>query len=34
MDINGYLKNLGRFILNSAEDYARKNNKPTRHPIK
>lgn len=34
MDINGYLKNLGRFILNSAEDYARKNNKPTRQPIK
>lgn len=30
MDINGYLKNIGRFILRSAEDYAQKNKTPER----
>lgn len=28
MDINGYLKNIGRFILRSAEDYSQKNRTP------
>lgn len=33
MDINGYLKNIGRFILRSAEDYSQKNRTPVRQSM-
>lgn len=33
MDFNNYLKNLGKFVLDSANDYARKNKKSENKPL-